>query len=130
MKRKLLIIDDHRIIRDGLKAIFKKNKNYEIVADFDNEEELFAFLSSSQVDIILMDIHLNDTNGIELTRRAKKEYPQIKVVMHTMSDDTHNIDEAKKIGAEGYVLKSAGQKELEEALNKVSEGEIYYQLNN
>jgi DNA-binding NarL/FixJ family response regulator len=126
MKNTLLIIDDHRIIRDGLKAIFKKNRNFQVVADFDNEEDLFNFLSIDQCDIILMDIHLNSSNGIELTRRVKKEYPGIKVIMHTMSDDPINIKEARAIGAEGYILKSSGQKDLEKALEIVSDGGIFY----
>ena len=126
MKTKLIIIDDHQIMRDGLKAIFKINDNYEVVADFDNEEELFEYLKSNSVDIILMDIHLDSTDGIELTKRSKKEFPLVKVIMHTMSEDSYNIELAKKIGAEGYVLKSAGQKELEEALEIVSAGGKYY----
>lgn len=126
MKKKLVVIDDHRIIRDGLKAIFRKNENYEVVADFDNEDELFGFLKHNQVDIILMDIHLNSVNGIELTRRSKKDYPRIKIIMHTMSDNPYTIEEARRIGAEGYVLKSSGQKELEEALAIVSTGGTYY----
>lgn len=126
MKKKLLIIDDHRIIRDGLKAIFKKNKNFLVVADFDNEEDLFNFLKSDECDIILMDIHLPSANGIELTRRVKHEYPNVKVIMHTMSDDSFNINESKQIGAEGYILKSSGQKDLEKALEIVSNGGIFY----
>lgn len=126
MKKKLLVIDDHKIIRDGLKAIFRRNDNYEVVADFDNEEELFDYLKGNMVDIILMDIHLNSVDGIELTRRSKKEFPEVKIIMHTMSDNPYNIEEARKIGAEGYVLKSSGQKELEDALKTVSEGGAYY----
>jgi two-component system response regulator DegU len=126
MKSKLIIIDDHRIIRDGLKAIFKKNKQFEVVADFDNETELFQYLESNPVEIILMDIHLPSANGIELTRRVKSEYPAIKVIMHTMSDDPYNISQAQKMGAEGYVLKSSGQKDLEKALECVSAGGIFY----
>lgn len=126
MKKKLIIIDDHQIMREGLKAIFGKNERYEIVADFDNEEELFEYLKSNPVDIILMDLHLGSTDGIELTRRSKKEFPLVKVIMHTMSDDPYNIEVAKNIGAEGYVLKSGGQKKLEEALEIVSAGGKYY----
>ena len=126
MKKKLIIIDDHRIIRDGLKAIFKKNKNFEVAGDFDNEEELFHYLSAHSCDIILMDIHLNSANGVELTRRVKIEYPEIKVIMHTMSDDPYNLEESRRIGAEGYVLKSSGQKDLEKALEIVSAGGLYY----
>ncbi len=129
MKKKIIVIDDHQIIRDGLNAIFKTNKHYEVIADFDNEEDLFNFLKTNTPDLILMDLHLNSANGLELTRRSKMEYPEVKVIMHTMSDNMYNIEEARKIGAEGYVLKSGGQKKLEDALNKVSAGEKHYQFN-
>jgi len=125
-KRKLIIIDDHRIIRDGLKAIFKRNKNFEVVADFDNEEQLLNFLRINDAELILMDIHLNTGNGIEISRNVKTEFPHVRILMHTMSDDPYNINEAKKIGCEGYVLKSSGQKELENALDVVSNGGIFY----
>jgi two-component system response regulator DegU len=125
-KKKLIIIDDHRIIRDGLKAIFKRNKNFEVMADFDNEGQLLSFLRTNEADLILMDIHLNTGNGIDISRNVKNEFPQIKILMHTMSDDPYNIQEAKKIGCEGYILKSSGQKELENALDVVSNGGIYY----
>jgi two-component system, NarL family, response regulator DegU len=126
MKKKLIIIDDHRIIRDGLRAIFKRNKNFEVIGDFDNEEQLLNFLRSNDTDLILMDIHLNTGNGIDISRKVKTEYPNIRILMHTMSDDPHNIQQAKKIGCEGYVLKSSGQKELENALDVVGNGGIFY----
>jgi DNA-binding NarL/FixJ family response regulator len=126
MKKKLIIIDDHRIIRDGLKAIFKKNKNFEVVADFDNEGELLGYLNANEVDLILMDIHLNTGNGIDISRRVKVDFPHIRILMHTMSDDPYNIQEAKSIGCEGYVLKSSGQKDLEKAMEMVSNGGIFY----
>ncbi len=129
MRKKIIVIDDHKIIRDGLNAIFKRNKDFEVIADFDNEDDLFDFLKGNSTDLILMDLHLNSANGLDLTRRSKQEYPEIKVIMHTMSDNTYNIEEARVIGAEGYVLKSGGQEKLEEALRRVSAGEEYYQFN-
>ena len=126
MKKRIIIVDDHKIIRDGLNATFKNNHVLEVVADFDNEDDLFNFLKTSSTDLILMDLHLNSANGLELTKRSKMEYPDVKVVMHTISDSEDNVEEAKKIGAEGYVLKSGGQKKLEEALYMVLSGQNYY----
>lgn len=129
MKKKIIVIDDHKIIRDGLNAIFKKNEQFEVIADFDNEADLFSFLKGHSPDLILMDLHLNSANGLELTKRSKLEYPNIKIIMHTMSDSSFNIQLAKELGADGYVLKSGGQEKLEEALTKVAAGEKYYHLN-
>lgn len=129
MRNKIIVVDDHKIIRDGLSAIFNKNKLFEVVADFDNEDDLFHFLKTNSTDIILMDLHLNSANGLDLTQRSKIEYPEIRVIMHTMSDSIFNIERAMDIGADGYVLKSGGQDKLEEALIKVSGGGKYYVFN-
>lgn len=126
MKKKLIIVDDHRIIRDGLIAIFKRNRHFEVVADFDNETDLLRFMQTELPDIVLMDIHLVAANGIEIAQLVKQMYPGVKIIMHTMSDDNFNIEKSKQIGIEGYVLKSAGQKELERAIEIVSSGGTYY----
>jgi DNA-binding NarL/FixJ family response regulator len=118
MKKKIIIIDDHQIICDGLKAIFKKSDQYEVIADFDNELALFAFLGEEQADIILMDIDLPTGNGIDITRKAKMQYPAIKIIMHTMSNEPYTILLAKQSGADGYVLKYEGQKALELAMEQ------------
>lgn len=129
MKGKIVIVDDHKIIRDGLLAIFKRNRSFEVIFDTDNEGDLLHFLEHNRPDIILMDIHLHSSNGIDITARVKKLYPDIKIIMHTMSDDEYNIQKVREIGAEGYVLKSSGQKELEDAIEKVAQGGYYYFLN-
>jgi len=99
-----------------------------IVADFDNGDDLFGYLRQNPVDIILMDIHLPASNGLDLAERVKESFPDVKVIMHTMSEDNLNKEKAKVIGAEGYVLKNYGQKELEKALEMVSEGSSYYSI--
>lgn len=126
MKKRLVIVDDHKIIRDGLIAIFKRNRHFEIVADFDNEEDLLNFLKGNLPDIILMDIHLTAANGIEIAKTVKQKYSDVKIIMHTMSDDNYNIEKAQMAGVEGYVLKSSGQKILESAIEIVANGGRYY----
>jgi DNA-binding NarL/FixJ family response regulator len=125
---KLVVIDDHKIMRDGLKALFRRNPSFLIVADFDNGEQLFDYLEKNPVDVILMDIHLLTSNGLDIARQVKEHDRNIRIIMHTMSEDVHDIERARQIGAEGYVVKNYGQKELEKALEEVAGGAVYYSL--
>lgn len=126
--QKLVIVDDHKIMREGLKALFIRNRDFTIVADMDNGADLFAYLDNNPVDIVLMDIHLPTASGLELAEQVKLNYPTVKVIMHTMSEDEVNMRHARRIHADGYVLKSSGHKELEQALQAVSEGKTFYSL--
>jgi NarL family two-component system response regulator YdfI len=119
MKKKIIIVDDHLIIREGLKAIFKRSDYFEMVADFDNEEELLAYLNQETADVILMDIHLHNVSGIEIAKKTKLQFPGIKIIMHTMTNEPYVISQSKLNGADGFVLKSAGQAALENAIHNV-----------
>lgn len=124
----LVVVDDHKIMREGLRALFRKDDMFSIVADTDNGPDLFAYLDDNQVDMVLMDIHLPGANGLELAEEIKRRYPQVKIIVHTMSDDSNNLAYARRIGAEGYVLKSSGHKELLDALTAVRDGGTFYSI--
>ncbi len=126
MKKRIIIIDDHKILRQGLKLILGRNHKYEVVADFDNEEDLFSYLNGGEADIILLDIHLEKSNGIDIAKKAKLSFPSVKIIMHTMSCESYYINETKKTGAEGYVLKSGGQYALEKAIDLIANGSQAY----
>lgn len=128
-QKTIVVVDDHKIMRDGLKALFKRSLKFTIVADYDNEDDLFLFLEGNTVDVVLMDIHLPVSNGLDIAKKIKGLHPGIKVIMHTMSEDMHNVEVAKSFGAEGFVLKNFGQKELEKALDEITcGGGQYYSL--
>lgn len=122
----IIIVDDHIILRDGLKAIFSVTPKYNVVGDTGSEVQLFNLLEANEVDIILLDIHLINNYGLDLAVSIKNKYPAVKVLMHTMSADEYNIQKAHKIGADGYILKSSGQSELEKAIDMVYLGGKYF----
>jgi DNA-binding NarL/FixJ family response regulator len=128
MKKKIIIVDDHLLIREGLKAIFKRSDNFEMVADFDNEAALMNYLNHQTADVILMDINLQNASGIEIAKKTKSQFPAIKIIMHTMANEPYIIHQSKLNGADGFVLKSAGQVALENAIHNVYRHGTNYSL--
>jgi DNA-binding NarL/FixJ family response regulator len=123
---KLVIVDDHKIIRDGLKAIIKPEKEINVVGDLESGEHLMAFLESNAVDVILLDMHLPRKDGIEITKDVKALYPKVKILIHTMSELIEEIEVVVKLGVNGYILKTAGSDELISAIKLVAHGSSYF----
>lgn len=123
---KLIIVDDHKIIREGMIAIFKSIPNITVVGDADSGEDLIERLEGIDVDVILLDMHMPIKNGIDVTREVKAKYPDIKILINTMSELPHEIEGAVAAGVDGYVLKTTGTDELVRAIWMVAQGEVYY----
>lgn len=126
MKKKIIIIDDHTILRQGLRLVLNKSDQFEVVADFDNENSLNHFLLNNAADIIILDIHLTGIDGIEIARQTKIKFPQIKIIMHSMLSEEYSVEESKRHGADGYVMKCSGYKTLETAINIIMAGGLYF----
>lgn len=123
---KLIIVDDHKIIRDGLKAIIKSDKDIDVIADTESGEDLMEVLKTLTADVVLLDMHLPLKDGIEITKELKAQYPSIKVLIHTMSELIEDIEMVVKMGANGYILKTAGSDELITAIKLVAHGDNYF----
>lgn len=123
---KLIIVDDHKIIRDGLKALIKPHKEIEVVADMESGDQLLEYLKDNDADVILLDMHLPRKDGIEITKELKPQYPGIKILIHTMSELIEEIEAVVKMGANGYILKTAGSDELISAIKLVAHGSSYF----
>lgn len=124
----ILIVDDHKILRDGIKAILNGNKNLHIVGECEDGIKVIPFLEKHKVDIILMDIKMPEQNGIETTKKVLHKFPQIKILALSMHNEEVYIINMLKAGASGYILKNTGEAELFEAIDKIYNGEIYYSL--
>ena len=122
---RLIIADDHPVIRDGIKTILSKEKDIVLVATVENGLELMDTLEEKQADIILMDVNMPEMNGIEATKRVRKEFPDIKVLSFSQYDEKRFVKQLLKSGANGYLLKNAAASELIKAIKIVSEGGIY-----
>lgn len=123
-KLKLLIADDHRMFIEGLQLMLKHQLQMEIVGYALNGKDAIEMCSRSEIDAVIMDIHMPIINGIEATRIIKQLYPYIKVIIIS-SDNTNTVADALKAGADAFVLKEAGFTEIYKAFKAAAKDEIY-----
>lgn len=122
---RLMLVDDHNLVRAGFRSLLKNIADIEIVVEAENGQEALRQIEIHQPDIVLMDIALPDMNGLEVTRRVKKDFPNVKVIFLSMYANEEYVLQALQIGASGYLLKDAGISELEVAVKAVANGEAY-----
>ncbi len=122
----VLLVDDHRIIRDGLKALLVGVKEINIIGECNDGKEAITFLEHNNVDLILMDINMPNMNGFESTAFISKKYPEVKILALTMHQEESYISKILQAGANGYMLKNASRKELIQAITKINEGNSYF----
>ena len=120
---RILLVDDHALVRGILARFLSQAEGIQVVGEAGNGEEALVAARKLQPDIVLMDIRMPVSNGIEATQRIKEEMPGVKVVALTVSEDMGDLAEAFKSGAEGYMLKSATPEELIAGLRQVWGGE-------
>ncbi|MFO7845012.1 MAG: response regulator transcription factor, partial [Balneolaceae bacterium] len=123
---KVLLVDDHKIVRDGIKLMLEPQAGIDVVAEAEKGEDVASMLENEAVDVVVMDINMPGMNGIATTKRVKEKYPTIKVLALTMSSDDSHIRQMVQAGASGYIMKSAGRDELTRAIHEVMEGKHYF----
>jgi two-component system nitrate/nitrite response regulator NarL len=123
---KVLIIEDHILFAEGLKAMFTKEDEIEIVAHIQNGKEAPDVLNQQEIDLILMDIDMPVIDGLETMTLLKKQGFNTPVLMLTMHQSLQKIKKSLENGAQGYVLKDASKKELLQAIQKTSKRENYF----
>lgn len=125
---KVLIVDDHWAVRDGLRWAFLESDGIDIVGAASGGSELRRMLSTgSPPDVVVLDIQLQDESGLDVLQWLRDTHPGVTVVMLSMHDDPVFVRRSIEIGAHGYVLKSAGSEELARALEVVAGGGTYIQ---
>ncbi len=123
MAIKLLVVDDHPMVREGLSAMLGSCGEINVIGSCGNSEEAVKTALTEEPDIILMDIKMEGTNGIETTRLILKEKPAIKIIILTVFEDTESIRLALQAGAAGYILKHVSREKLLETIRKIYQGE-------
>ena len=123
---RILIVDDHQLFRDGLKALLSSAADIEVTGEAATGEEAIRMATSHPPDLILMDLQMPGVNGIQATRRIIQELPQVKVLMLTMFDDDHSVFSAMRAGARGYVLKGIKHDEMLRAVRAAASGEAIF----
>jgi DNA-binding NarL/FixJ family response regulator len=123
---RILLADDHRLFREGLKVLLASIPNMEIVAEAATGEDVIELAEAFAPEVILMDIQMPMVNGLEATRRILAKSPHIGILMLTMFDDDESVFMAMRAGARGYILKGADQEELLRAVRAVASGEALF----
>lgn len=123
---RILLVDDHPLVRDGLRARLETIPHFQIVAEAGKAEEALQIADTQQLDLALMDINLAGMNGIELTGKLNALHPEIAVLMLSMHDKAEYVMQAIRAGARGYVLKDAPAMDIIAAIETVRSGGIYY----
>ncbi len=120
---RVLIVDDHPIVRQGVRSVLANHADIEVVGEADGAASLFATLAALKPDVVLLDIRMPGQNGIEITQRLKREHPEVKVILLSTYDDEEFLFGALRAGAEGYLLKSASNEVLASSIRQVGRGE-------
>jgi two-component system response regulator NreC len=125
MPFKILIADDHGVLRAGLRALLNEEKEYEVVGEAATSDEALHAALELNPDFVLMDLSMPGAGGIEVTRQLKERLPGIRVLILTVHEDATLLREAMKAGAAGYVVKRAVESELIDAIETVRRGDLY-----
>jgi DNA-binding NarL/FixJ family response regulator len=119
---KIVLVDDHHIVLDGLKSLLDNDPDFEVLAAVGSSEEALRFMDERQPDMLLTDYTLPGMTGLELAIKVKEKYPAIRRVLLSMHDEAHLIKQVMKAGVDGYILKSIQQSELKSALRQIKNG--------
>jgi DNA-binding NarL/FixJ family response regulator len=122
----IMLVDDHPLVRDGLRARLESVPHFRVVAEAGSGTEALAMLETARVDLVLMDITMRDGSGIDATAQLGRSHPGIAVLMLSMHDKLEYVTQAMQAGARGYVLKDAPGKDIVLAIDTVMAGGIYY----
>lgn len=123
---RIALIDDHVLVRDGVKALLSVMPHFEVVAEAESGAEALALVASTELDLLLVDIGLKDMNGLELTRQLCGLHPGIKILILSMYDNQEYVRTSISAGAFGYVLKNAPSTELIAAIEAIVAGGSFY----
>jgi DNA-binding NarL/FixJ family response regulator len=121
----VFLLDDHQMVLEGLESMLKGNKELNISKTFSKGQELMEYLEDDRPDVLLLDINLPDSNGIDLCKSISKLYPEIKTIGLSNYSETSFVKNMMRNGARGYLLKNTSKEELVIAIKAVYNGETY-----
>lgn len=125
-KQRIIIVDDHKIFREGLSFVISQLNGFEVIAEAPNGYVFLEIIHDLKPDIVLMDISMPGIDGIASTNKAMEIYPDLKIIALTMFCDREYYNEMVKAGVRGFILKDSGMEELARSLRAVASGEKYF----
>ncbi|MBK7871327.1 MAG: response regulator transcription factor [Saprospiraceae bacterium] len=123
---KIIIADDHHLVRKGFRALLEELSGITVVGDAANGLELLELLQKSPADIALLDVEMPNVNGIEACGKIQTQFPDTKVIMITMRNEASIVKQSVANGARGFLFKNTSPEELQEAIQKVASGQTYF----
>lgn len=123
---RVVLADDHPVFRSGLRAVLESSKNVDVAGEADGGKGAVALVLRTAPDVVLMDLHMPDLNGVEATRQILAELPDTAVLVLTMLDDDTSIHAAVRAGARGYLVKGARPSEILAAIDGVAAGQVVF----
>ncbi len=123
---RIFLVDDHQLVRDGIKALLMGAANLDIIGEASTGKECFEKIATNPPDILILDISLPDTTGIEITKRITVEYPDMHVLILSMYTNEDFIFNSVKAGARGYLPKNTSREELLNAIHAIFKGEEFF----
>ncbi len=129
MKIRIMLADDHVMIREGIKQLLEFDQKIEVVAQANDGVECLEQLEKTDVDVLLLDINMPRKNGLDTLSEIRRTHKKLKVLMLTVHEEVEYLVKATDIGVDGYILKDSGSAELKKAIYSVLEGESYIQPN-
>lgn len=125
MATRIILVDDHAILLDGVKNLLEKEDDVLVSGVFHNGESALEYLKSNDVDLVVTDFHMPGMDGLSLVHTLKRIKPSVKVIVMSMHDEAHLVKEILKAGINGYVLKKDTHRELLKAIRDVQNGNVY-----
>jgi two-component system response regulator NreC len=125
-KIRVLLADDHTLIRSGIATLLQSNKDFLVVGEAEDGEEAVRKTGELKPTVVVMDLSMPILSGIEATKQIKRKYPEVNVLVLTMHENEEYVYQILKSGAAGYVLKSAGKDELISAIRAAAKGEKFF----
>jgi two-component system response regulator NreC len=122
---RIVIVDDHAVVRSGLSALLEKNAEFEVVAEAQDGKQAVEVVLEKRPDVTLMDITLGELDGVEATRRILTQWPQARILALTMHEEDQYLIPFLEAGGVGYVMKSAADRDLLQAIKQVTRGEVF-----
>ncbi len=120
---RVLVVDDHPVVRHGLRSLLAAHPDIQVVGEAESGAEVIPFLAQHETDVILLDIQLKGQSGIEVARRVRTSFPSVKIIILTTYDDESLLREALEAGVHGYLLKSVSHESLPDSIRAVMSGE-------
>jgi DNA-binding NarL/FixJ family response regulator len=124
-KIRVALVDDHQLVRDGIKSLLKSTGDIEVIAEASDGREAVGIFEKNDIDVLIMDISMSGLNGLDATKKIVEKNPDAKVIILSMYDSEEYVVRAMHSGARGYLVKNMAPKELELAIRKVASSGVY-----